>query len=94
MHQGPCTRKFKAELFIIAKSWKHPKCPRQDGPNIVDVYNGLLYACESGWTQCYTNITSQEIEYSIIPVSEMSNISKTRQFVGLKIKKKEKRREW
>lgn len=23
-----CTRMFMAELFVIAKDWKQPKCPR------------------------------------------------------------------
>ena len=31
IQRGTCTPMFVAALFIIAKIWKHPKCPLTDG---------------------------------------------------------------
>ena len=55
-----CTPEFIAALFIIAKTWKQPKCPSMDKENVLYIYNGVLlshnkrikicYSKQHGWT--------------------------------------------
>ena len=35
-----CTPVFTVALFIIAKTWKQPKCPSAE--DVVHIYNGIL----------------------------------------------------
>ena len=38
-----CTPVFIAALFIIAKTWKQPKCNRRmDKEDVAHIYNGIL----------------------------------------------------
>ena len=39
-----CTSMFQAALFIIAKTWKQPKCPPTDEwtKKMLHIYNGIV----------------------------------------------------
>ena len=45
-----CTPMFIAELFIIAKIWKQPKCPlvdewiKKENKTVVHLYNGIVHS--------------------------------------------------
>ena len=43
-----CTPLFIV-LFIIAKTWKQPKCPLQDKENVVYTHNGTLFNHKTEW---------------------------------------------
>ena len=44
IQKDTCTPMFTAALFIIAKTWKQPKCPSSDEwiKKMVHIYNGIL----------------------------------------------------
>jgi hypothetical protein len=42
-HRDMCYTSFIAALFVIARSWKQPRCPRRmDTENMVHIHNGIL----------------------------------------------------
>jgi hypothetical protein len=44
-NKDTCSTMFTAALFIIAKSWKEPRCPSTRGmdiENVVHLHNGVL----------------------------------------------------
>jgi hypothetical protein len=44
-NKDTCSTMFIASLFIIARSWKEPRCPSKtelDKENVVHLHNGVL----------------------------------------------------
>jgi hypothetical protein len=41
-NKNTCSTMFIAALFIIARSWKEPRCPSTDTDNVVNLHNGVL----------------------------------------------------
>jgi hypothetical protein len=42
-NKDTCSTMFIAALFIIARSWKEPRCPSiKDTENVVHLHNGVL----------------------------------------------------
>ena len=44
IERDTCTPMFMAALFIIARTWKQPRCPSTDKwiRNVVHIHNGVL----------------------------------------------------
>ena len=42
-HKNICSTMFIAALFVIARTWKQPKCPSTDKENEVHLHNGVLH---------------------------------------------------
>ena len=45
-HKDMCSTVFIAALFVIARTWKQPKCPSTeelDKENVVHLHNGVLH---------------------------------------------------
>jgi hypothetical protein len=50
-HKDSLSAMFIAILFVVARNWKHLRCPSytnwiMDKENVVHVYNGILFCCE------------------------------------------------
>ena len=46
-HKDICSAEFIAAVFVIARSWKQPKCPSTEEwikKKMVQLYNGALYS--------------------------------------------------
>ena len=60
VRKDTCTPMFIAALFIIAKTWKQPKCPSTDRwmnkEDVVHVYNGILLSHKEQNNAIYSNM--------------------------------------
>ena len=58
IQKDTCTPMFIAALFLIARTWKQPKCPSTEEQIKIHIYNGILLSHKN--TIC-TNMDGPEI---------------------------------